>query len=370
MSEALPIERPQRVLALDVFRGLTMAFMVLVGNPGSLDIYTQFDHAPWNGWTLTDVIFPSFLWIVGVSIALSISGRLARHTSRSTIAMQSLKRSAILYLIGIFIYAIGSFDLHTLRLLGVLQRIAICSFLATLLYLWGSARSWIVWTAALLAAYWLLLRFVPVPGFGAGDLSIEGNLAHYIDRITLGSHNYTGTGTWDPEGVLSTIPALATTLLGVLSGTLLQQRRALTRRCVELLAIGSILVVLGLVSSHWMPINKKLWSDSFCLLMAGLDSILLALLLWLLDVRGLRRGLALPLAFGQNALAIYILSEVSSAILWNYPHTAPLHGRIFQALFAGLHPAKFASFLYALVTLAVIAAIAWIMRHRGWILKI
>lgn len=359
-----------RVLALDVFRGITMAFMVLVSNPGSLDIYTQLDHAPWNGWTLTDVVFPSFLWIVGVSIKLSVGGRLARGAPRSSIVLQALRRAALLYVIGVFIYSIGRFDFHTLRFLGVLQRIAICYFAATLIFLWGGIRRQAACIGALLLAYWLLLRFVPVPGHGAGDLSIEGNLAHYIDRIVLGSHNYIGTGTWDPEGLLSTLPAIATTLFGLLAGGLLKTHRPLKWRCVRMALVGLILIVAGVLCSHWMPINKKLWTDSFCLLMSGIDFAVFAAFLWAVDGRGLRRGLALPLAFGQNALAIYMISEIAGAVLWSYPRRAPLHGRIFQAVFAGLGPPKLSSLLFALTFLSALSAVAWLLHRRGWILKL
>lgn len=360
----------ERVLALDVFRGLTMAFMVLVGNPGSLAIYTQLDHAPWNGWTVTDVVFPSFLWIVGVSITLSLGGRLARGVSKKTIALQALKRSMILYAIGVFIYAIPAFDLHTLRLLGVLQRIAICYFVVTLIYLSGGVRRQIAWTVGLLATYWLLLRLVPVPGFGAGDLSVEGNLAHYVDRIVLGSHNYVGTGTWDPEGLLSTLPAIATTLFGVLGGALLKRQASIRIRCVRFVVLGCVLLTLGLVCSHWMPINKKLWTDSFCLFMAGMDFVLFGLLFWLVDGLQLRRWITLPLAFGQNALAIYVISEVSGALMWSFPRGRSLHAMIFDAVFAPLAPPRTASLLYAVAFLTVLSMIAWVLYRRRWIVKI
>lgn len=369
-----PVAKP-RMLALDVLRGQTMAFMVLVSNPGSLDIYTQLDHAPWNGWTATDVIFPTFLWILGVSVTLSIGSRRAKGATRREIALQALKRSVLLYLIGVGIYAIGNFHWHTLRALGVLQRIAICALVATLLCLWTRTRTQVMVVLALLAGYWALLRFVPVPGYGAGNLSMEGNLAHYVDRVVLGSHNYSGTGTWDPEGLLSTLPAIATSLLGVLAGTWMQ-RVAGMARVKRMLLVGAVLIVAGCLLSVWVPINKKLWSDSFCVLMAGIDFTLLGGLLWVIDERQWRWGLTLPQAFGRNALAIYILSEVSSAVLWNYPTGSnwPFggnwHDRIFHAVFAGLGPAKFSSLLYAMTVVATLSAMAWLMQRRGWTLKL
>jgi len=275
----------------------------------------------------------------------------------------------MLYLIGVGIYSIGNLNLHTLCLFGVLQRIAICALVATLFYLWSNTRLRIAAIVILLVSYWILLCYIPVPGFGAGDLSIEGNLAHYIDRIVLGSHNYVGTHTWDPEGILSTLPAIATTLLGVLAGSLLQ-RTARTRLIPTLWSWGISLVIFGYICSLWMPINKKLWTDSFCLLMAGIDFLLLGGLIWLIDDRRWRAGLTLPLAFGQNALAIYILSAVSSAILWHYPYGHSWHDRIFAAVFSNIGSPKMSSLLFALTTLGILSMVAWVMQRRGWALKL
>lgn len=360
----------QRVVSLDVLRGLTMAFMVLVSNPGSLSIYTQLDHAPWDGLTLTDLVFPTFLWIVGLSITLAIGRKVDKGTPHRVILLQALKRAVILYLIGVCIYSIGSFDLHTLRFLGVLQRIAICFFVSTAIFLCSRVRGPALAILLLLAAYWVALFAIPVPGYGCGNLSIEGNAAHYIDHMVLGSHNYAGTGTWDPEGLLSTLPAICTTLFGVLCGELLRRNAPLRRQIFQMFLGGALLIAAGLVCTHWMPVNKKLWTVPFCLLNAGIDFLLLAFLRWLIDGRQFRRGLTLPLAFGQNALAVYILSEVSSAVLWSYPHARPLHGQIFSALFGHVQPPQLGSLLYALLTLSILAAVAWYMRLRKWIVKI
>src|ERR1700712_5328598 len=223
-QQPIPPPKPaERLVALDAFRGATMAFMVLVNDAGDgRHVYAPLQHAEWNGWTPTDVVFPSFVWIVGVALTLSLGKRLAAGISRGALFTQALRRALILYLLGIAVYAAPAFNPSTQRLLGVLQRIAICYLAAVAIYLTTKVRGQILWIIGLLASYWLLMAFVPVPGFGAGRLDIEGNFAHYIDRIVLGAHNYHSTKTWDPEGIVSTLPAIATALFGILCGQLLK----------------------------------------------------------------------------------------------------------------------------------------------------
>jgi len=208
----------QRLVSLDAFRGATMALMVLVNNSGDGNhTYGPLNHSAWNGWTITDVVFPSFLWIVGVSMTLSLGGRLERGATKSALMLQAFRRAAIIYALGLFTYLFPFFDFSTMRVLGVLQRIGICYLIASAIYLWTpKVRSQIIWIVSLLAGYWLIMVLVPTPGYGAGRLDMEGNISHYVDRIVLGAHNYTGTKTWDPEGIVSTLPAIATALFGLL----------------------------------------------------------------------------------------------------------------------------------------------------------
>src|ERR1022692_3291703 len=207
-----------RLVSLDAFRGATIALMVLVNNAGSgRDSYPQLEHAAWHGWTITDTVFPSFVWIVGVAITLSLGKRLAGGTSKSRLMAQVARRAAVLFALGLAVYAFPSFDLGTQRILGVLQRIAICYLIASAIYLFTGVRGQILWIVGLFAAYWMMMTLIPVPGYGPGRLDVEGNFAHYIDRLVLGAHNYANTRTWDPEGVVSTLPAIATALFGVLA---------------------------------------------------------------------------------------------------------------------------------------------------------
>src|SRR5258708_32476386 len=260
----------QRLVSLDAFRGATMALMVLVNTPGDGEhVYGPLRHAEWNGWTPTDVVFPSFMWIVGVALTLSLGRRIAAGVSRAQLLTQAFRRALLLYALGLLVYAFPDFNLSTQPLLGVLQRIAICYFIAVAIYLFTRVRGQIVWIVSLLAGYWLLMALVPVPGYGAGRLDVEGNLAQYIDRIVLGAHNYAQTKTWDPEGIVSTLPAIATVLFGMMAGHILRIDRTLSRRTAWLLALGGILIAAGLICNTWLPINKKLWTSSFALFMAA-----------------------------------------------------------------------------------------------------
>ncbi len=227
-----------RLISLDVFRGATMALMVLVNDPGDgAHAYAPLQHSDWNGWTLTDTVFPSFLWIVGVAITLSLGKRLAAGVPRSRLFAQAFRRAAILYVLGLIVYAYP-LNLSTQRLLGVLQRIAICYLIAAAIYLTTGIRGQIVWIVSLLAVYWILMTLVPVPGYGAGDLAVGHNFSNYIDSIVLGAHNYQWTKTWDPEGLVSTLPSIATALFGIMAGHILRLRRDLSERTTSALPGG------------------------------------------------------------------------------------------------------------------------------------
>ena len=201
-------------------------------------VYAPLEHSEWNGWTPTDVVFPSFAWIIGVAMTIALARRLAAGVPRAQIFAQAFRRAVILYVLGLIVYAYPSFDLSTQRLLGVLQRLAICYLIATAIYLTTNIRGQIIWIVSLLAGYWLLMTLVPVPGYGAGHLDVERNFAHYIDRIVLGAHNYANTKTWDPEGIVSTLPAIATVLFGIMAGHILRMERTLAQRAAWLFGSG------------------------------------------------------------------------------------------------------------------------------------
>ena len=355
-----------RLVSLDVFRGATMALMVLVNNPGDgAHTYGPLQHSEWNGWTLTDTVFPSFLWIVGVAITLSLGKRMAAGVARRHLFAQVLRRAAILYVLGLVVYAYP-FSLSTQRLLGVLQRIAICYLIASVIYLTTGIRGQLIWIVSLLAGYWLVMKLVPVPGYGAGHLEVEHNLANYIDKIVLGRHNYAGTKTWDPEGIVSTIPAIATALFGIMAGHILRMRRQLSERTAWLLGSGIVLIALGLVAGIWLPINKKLWTSSFSVFMAGLDFVVLAICLWLVDGCGFKRAVKPLVIVGMNAITVYMISELMDEGL------SVLHWRerLFHAVFTPLASPMNASLLYATAYTALMWVIAFGMYRRGWFWRV
>ncbi|HLH03480.1 MAG TPA: heparan-alpha-glucosaminide N-acetyltransferase domain-containing protein [Bryobacteraceae bacterium] len=356
----------QRLRSLDVFRGVTILFMVLVNNGGGPVSYRQLQHSAWNGWTLTDCVFPSFLWIVGVAITLSLGKRLRAGDRPAQLLPKIIRRSVILYVLGLLIYVYPTMSLSHQRLLGVLQRIAICYLIVSLIYLYSGVRAQMIWIGVLFAAYWMMMTLIPVPGYGAGNLSVDGNFAHYVDRIVLGTHNYASTRTWDPEGIISTLPAIASTLLGVMAGHVLRMERPLAVRRNRLLLIGVCLIAAGLLWNVWLPINKKLWTDSFATFMAGLDFVFLAAMIWVVDERQWSRYLKPFLITGMNAIVVYVASEFLSELL----DGTSLHDVIYARYFAPLASPENASLLWALAFTGLMYLLSYGMYRRGWFVRI
>jgi predicted acyltransferase len=363
LTEAFP---SKRLVSLDAFRGATIALMVLVNDPGDgKHSYGPLQHSQWNGWTITDVVFPSFLWIVGVAITLSLGARLAAGVPKAKLLLQAARRAAVIYALGLVVYA-WPLNLSTQRLLGVLQRIAICYLIAAAIYLYCELRGQLLWLAGLLVVYWLLMTVVPVPGYGPGRLDVEGNLAHYVDRIVLGAHNYHSTKTWDPEGIVSTLPAIATALFGVMAGRLIRAQRLLAERVVWMFVVGFALMVLGMICDGWLPINKKLWTTSFSLFMGGLDFVLLAVFIWLVDHLGHQRYARPLVIMGMNSIAVYMASELGDVLLGQ----TGWHGAIYRTVFAPLASPANASLLYALTYVLLMYAIAYGMYRRKWFWRV
>jgi predicted acyltransferase len=374
ISPTPPVEtKPARLLSLDAFRGAIMALMVLVNTPGGRNSYGPLNHSEWNGWTITDLVFPSFLWIVGVAITLSLGNRIAAGVPKSRLFLQVLRRACVIFALGVISYAPPDFNLSTQRLLGVLQRIAICYLIASAIYLTTRWRMQAVWIVALLASYWLIMMLVPAPSYGAGDLAVGHNIANYVDGIVLGAHNYRHTKNWDPEGLISTLPSIATALLGVMAGHILKLKRDLSERTTWLYLAGSILIALGLICDIWLPINKKLWTSSFSLFMAGLDFVIFAGFVWLIDGRGYQRYVRPLVIMGMNAIAVYLASEfVEEALSLIHPGgkgSPSIHAWIYQTVFAPLASPRNASLAYAICYVLLMYAIAYGMYKKRWFLK-
>lgn len=306
----------ERLVSLDVFRGLTVAAMILVNNPGSWSyVYAPLEHAEWNGWTPTDLIFPFFLFIVGVAITLSVGVKRERGEARSRLVASALKRSLKIYAVGFFLASFPFFHLSRVRIPGVLARIAVCFFCASLIYLSTSVRGQAVTAAALLAVYWVLMKAVPVPADyiqsvieRGGNVEKEANLAAYVDYSLLKGHLWSQSKYWDPEGILSTIPAIATVLLGVLAGHWIKSARSARQKLYGLTLGGIAGIVIGEILNLWFPINKNLWTSSYVVFTAGCALLLLALCYWLVDMRRHRRVMFPFVVFGMNALAVFALS--------------------------------------------------------------
>jgi predicted acyltransferase len=354
----------RRLVSLDVARGITIAFMILVNNGGSGKYsYRQLEHSPWNGWTLTDLVFPSFLFIAGIAIVFSNEARMARGESKGTLRLHVLKRAVILFLFGLVVNGFPLFHLGTLRIYGVLQRIAICFLFASLLYLWNS-RAWVAATTAVVAllGYWILMRWVPIPGIGVPThtvplLDYNQNWVAYIDRKVLPGRLYEGVR--DPEGLLSNIPAMGTILFGVLTGIWLRRPKSLSTKAVGLLVASISGLVLGSLWNAWFPINKKLWTSSYVLFAAGCTLLLLALCFYAVEIKKWTRGWTFPwLVFGSNAITAYVFSELLAAAL----DTITVHdgGRItnlqqfiYQHWFFPIMNPSFGSLMYAIAYVLV-----------------
>ncbi len=368
LQDAAPVRQPQssRLLSLDLLRGLTIGFMILVNNGADERVaYWPLKHAAWNGFTPTDLVFPTFLFLVGITTVLSISSRLARGVTKAELLGHAFRRAIILYLLGLLVNSFPYFHLHTMRFYGVLPRIAICYLFVSALYLISPGwRSKAVVAVAALVSYWALMRFVPVPGYGLPTHTVplldkDGNLTAWLDRqIFSASHLYEQTR--DPEGLLSTIPAFGTALLGMLTGLWLRSTYSLRQRVTGIAVAGFTSVLLGALWNLSFPINKKLWTSSFVLFAGGLSMLLLAACISAVDLpaqfttasgKVQSSKLFTPLlVFGTNAISAYVLSELLGSAVALFPlHRGIDNWQLLYHLYLRhVSSASFASLLYSL----------------------
>lgn len=365
-----------RLVSLDVFRGITIAGMVLVNNPGTWSsIYWPLEHAEWHGWTPTDLVFPFFVFIVGVAIPLAFGRRTESGGSKRDLYLKVIRRSLIIFALGIFLAGFPYFQLSTIRIPGVLQRLAVCYLFASLIFLNTKVRTQIIVTLVLLVIYCLLMTRLHAPGFGTGDLSKEGSLASFVDRVIFGPHIWKQGKVYDPEGLLSTIPAIATALFGVLTGQWLRTSKSQYEKVTGMFVAGACCVVIGWCWNPFFPINKALWTSSYVFFTAGLALQFLALCYWLLDIKKYQLWAKPFIIFGVNAIALYVGSGLMARLMgliklpWG-SETISLQGWIFQKLFLPWASPINASLAYAIAFVLLWLGLMWILYWRKIYIKV
>lgn len=365
-----------RLVSLDVFRGITIAGMVLVNNPGTwAHIYWPLAHAGWHGWTPTDLVFPFFLFIVGVAIPLAFGKRLEQGGSKRDLYLKVLRRALIIFALGIFLAGFPYFPLATIRIPGVLQRIAVCYLFASVIFLNTKVRTQIIITILLTLVYWALMTLLNAPGYVAGDLTKEGSVASFIDRVVFGPHIWRQGKVYDPEGLLSTIPAIATTLLGVLTGQWLRTDKSQYEKTAGMFVAGAACIVIGWCWNPFFPINKSLWTSSYVFFTGGLALEFLALCYWLVDIKKYQRWAKPFVVFGVNAIVLFVGTGVMARLMgliklpWGSAQIS-LQGWIFQKLFLPWAAPVNASLAYALAFILLWLGLMWILYSRRIFIRI
>ncbi len=370
------METTQRLYSLDVFRGITVAAMILVNNPGSWDtVYPPLLHAHWNGATPTDLIFPFFLFIVGVSVHFAYQAKLTEGLTQK-VFFKILKRTVIIFSLGIFLSLFPKFDFSVVRIPGVLQRISLVFFFCSLIYFKASWLAQIRIAIILLLTYFILMTMVPVPSFGSANLEPETNLGAWLDRLLLDGHLWAQSKTWDPEGLLGTIPAIATGILGMLTGKLFTSIIEPERKTTWLFFVGALLILSGLAWGLAFPINKSLWTSSFVLYAAGIAMQFLAGLYWLIDVQGYKKWSTPFIYYGTNAIFVFVASGLFAKILIRTKVTIDegkeisLWSYLYQNLYASWLSPYNASLLFALTLVSLFLIILWWMYEKKIFVKV
>jgi len=394
MSNAQVDTLSNRLTSLDAFRGITIAAMIIVNDPGSWDaIYGPLKHAEWHGWTPTDLIFPFFLFIVGVSISISLGRYTEPGTVPRDVYARIIRRSLLLFAIGVFLNALPLYDfakhewidISTLRIMGVLQRIAICYLVSSFIFILTDWRQQLIISVGLLLIYWALMTWIDIPECLRTTVDLKPcNLAAYIDRLILTTnHMWKESKVFDPEGLLSTIPAIASTMAGVLAGTWLGSEPPAVagglspnrgdlrvRRALLFFVVGILLTITGLIWNYWFPINKNLWTSSYVVFTTGVALCFLAFLYWLIDIKGFVRWAKPFVIFGTNAIALYIGASVMEsflgAIIVGGDRSDPvtLQGWIFENLFLPFAEPVNASLAYAVCFTLVWLLLMWLLYRK------
>ncbi|MDZ7631498.1 MAG: DUF5009 domain-containing protein [Gemmatimonadaceae bacterium] len=391
----------ERLLSLDVFRGMTVAGMLLVNNPGDWGhIFPPLEHAKWHGWTPTDLIFPFFLFIVGVTSHLSLSQRRLRGDDERAIIRQIIRRGVLIFLFGLFLSWFPGFmwgqiaslpdatvadrviyRLEHLRIMGVLQRIGLAYVIGALLTLRGTWRQHLVVLIAILVGYWALMTLVVVPDQGVPGWQLldkpEAVLSAWFDRTVLTTdHLWASAKTWDPEGLLSTLPAVGSMMFGQFAGRWIGTSQPLAARLNGMFAVGALLLVLGLMW-HWsFPINKSLWTSSYVVFTAGMALVTLATCMWIIDVQGWKRWTTFFVIYGTNPMIAFLGSGLMARLTVTLLKLETVDGPksvqavVYQAIFVPILEPRVASLGYALTFVLVWFVILWALWRRNIFLKV
>ncbi len=367
----------ERLLSLDVFRGITIASMILVNTPGSWsNVYSPLLHAKWNGLTPTDLIFPFFLYIVGVAVTFSLSKKKELTNDYKKIYLSIFRRSVILFLLGLFLSAFPHFNFSTIRIPGVLQRIGVVYFFTAIIFLKTNYKQQIIISVVLLVLYWILMTMVPVPGVGYSNLEPTKNLGAWLDNLLLNGHLWRATKVWDPEGILSTIPAIASSLFGVLTGYWLQKTNEHSIKVVWMFVAGNLFLVAGYFMDLSFPINKSLWSSSYVVFTTGMALNFFGVCYWLIDVQKITFWIKPFLVFGVNAITVFFLSGIlektlgSIKIAQELNKSISLKSYLFENTFLLWMSPINASLAWAVSVILFWLGIMWILYSKKIFIKV
>ncbi|RME96671.1 MAG: DUF1624 domain-containing protein [Bacteroidetes bacterium] len=369
--------KTQRLLSLDIFRGATIAAMILVNNPGSWShVYSPLLHAEWHGATVTDWIFPFFIFIVGVAIAYALGSR-KTTANRQALVRKILVRTLLIFGIGLFLNGFPFFNFSTIRIPGVLQRIALVYGVTALLFLYQSPRQLLYTAVVCLLGYWALMTLVPIPGGGSPSLAPGEDIGAWLDRSLLGGHLWSQSKTWDPEGLLSTVPAFATSISGILTGLWLRTAREEHEKVAALMVVGTILLGVSLIWDPIFPINKKIWTSSYVLYTSGIAMLILGCIYYLVDIKGYRAWAKPFVVYGTNALFVFVLSGLVAKLLYTIKwtdaqgETISAKAWFMQTVFNPLFSSPYhASLAFALTNVFFFWVLSWILYRRRIFIKV
>jgi len=362
----------KRLISLDVMRGITIVGMIIVNTPGSWDyVYPPLLHAEWNGITPTDLVYPFFLFMIGIAITLAFSKRLVAGASKTDLMKKVTKRSAIIFALGLFLWLFPTFDFANLRIPGVLQRIALVYFFCSLIFL--NTPSWkaqVTWGMSLLVIYWVLMTMVPVPGYGEPLLEPGKNLAAWLDNLLIPGVMWQGT--WDPEGILSTVPSIVTGITGILAGYIVLSKMTAERKIIWMMVMGTISLAAGYLWGLDFPINKNIWTSSYVLVSSGMAFLMLGTLYWFVDVLEYKKWTPFFVAFGSNAITAYVIHGIFADIMGIIMVTDDKNFK--QFTYEGLTHLglgmESASFIWAILYVLLCFVPIWIMYKKHIIVKI